>query len=258
MPRSISKVFCLCGTVKSHKGLDQFLNEIWAQVVSLVTAWLRCSPSLCDPSSPSLPVTGTSPVSSLLAWPVLAPLIGRCNSLESTASDKSIFFPQRGRRSSPTSPHPGRNHIGWVGPMSGTEYLKLQGLNFPFQCLQVPGQYLTHLARSLHSRLSEGNHSEQAQGLALDRWTSFQFAGLIKWLLFCWSTTLSGLVKFWGQPRGEAVVYDQTRSWLRWSEICQEIDCSQSFSLHTASLKFAFWMQCFPVITSERGYTLQP
>ena len=47
-------------------------------MVSLVTSWLRCSPSLCDPSSPSLPVTGTSPVSSLLAWPVLAPLVGRC------------------------------------------------------------------------------------------------------------------------------------------------------------------------------------
>ena len=37
----------------------------------------------------------------------------------------------------------------------------------------MPGQYLTHLARSLHSRLSEGNHSEQAQGLALDRSTNF-------------------------------------------------------------------------------------
>jgi len=104
------------------------------QVVSLVTSWLRSSPSLCDPSSPSLPVTGTSPISSLLAWPVLAPLVGR------EEEGQALLH---------------HTLVETILSESG-------------QC-QVPGQYLTHLARSLHSRLSEGNHSEQAQGLALDR-----------------------------------------------------------------------------------------
>ena len=120
------------------------------QVVSLVTSWLRSSPSLCDPSSPSLPVTGTSPISSLLAWPVLAPLVGR------EEEGQALLH---------------HTLVETILSESG-------------QC-QVPGQYLTHLARSLHSRLSEGNHSEQAQGLALDRyhnWATFLYS--LEMLLF--------------------------------------------------------------------------
>ena len=75
---------------------------------------------------------------------------------------------QRGRRPSTAPSHPGRDHIGRDRPVSGKEQLTLQLQHWS----QVPGQYLTHLARSLHSRLSEGNHTEQAQGLALDRWKS--------------------------------------------------------------------------------------
>ena len=84
-------------------------------------------------------------------------------------STTNSYLFQRGRRPSTAPSHLGRDHIGRDRPVSGKEQLTLQLQHWS----QVPGQYLTHLARSLHSRLSEGNHTEQAQGLALDRWKSF-------------------------------------------------------------------------------------
>ena len=83
-------------------------------------------------------------------------------------STTNSYLFQRGRRPSTAPSHLGRDHIGRDRPVSGKEQLTLQLQHWS----QVPGQYLTHLARSLHSRLSEGNHTEQAQGLALDRWKS--------------------------------------------------------------------------------------
>ena len=148
------------------------------QVVSLVTSWLRSSPSLCDSSSPSLPVTGTSPISSLLAWPVLAPLVGR------EEEGQALLH---------------HTLVETILSESG-------------QC-QVPGQYLTHLARSLHSRLSEGNHSEQAQGLALDRyhnWATFLYS--LEMLLF---SVNSCLFQVWSNFGGSYKTKWGPSSWQR-------------------------------------------
>lgn len=108
------------------------------QVVSLVTSWLRQSPALCQPSgSPggaSLPVTGTSPVASLLPWPVLAPLVNR------EEEEQAVL-----------------------------QHTLVTTLLADAENNQVPPQHLAHLASSLLARLQEGGHSEEQAALALDR-----------------------------------------------------------------------------------------
>lgn len=108
------------------------------QVVELITVWLRGSPQLCETGGKGgpgcIPVTGTSPVASLLAWPVLAPLVGR------EESHYSLL-----------------HHTLVETILADTEKSK------------VPAQYLTHLTKSLLSKLQSGSYTEQQTCLALDR-----------------------------------------------------------------------------------------
>lgn len=110
------------------------------QVVELVTVWLRGSPQLTESGGKggpgSIPVTGTSPVASLLAWPVLAPLVGK------EESQYSLL-----------------HHTLVETILADTEKSK------------VPSLYLTHLAKSLVSRLKEAGTGvgQEERDLALDR-----------------------------------------------------------------------------------------
>jgi len=108
------------------------------QVVELVTVWLRGSPILSETGGKggpgSIPVTGTSPVASLLAWPVLAPLVG--------ADDSGYSL---------------LHHTLVETILADTEKSK------------VPPQYLTHLVQSLLSKLRTGEHTEAGACLAIDR-----------------------------------------------------------------------------------------
>ena len=108
-------------------------SYILMQVVSLVTTWLRSSPSLASPSlhgTPSPPVTGTSPLAPLLAWPVLAPLQGREE-----------------------------------GELALLHHTLVEGLLGEGEA-RVPGQYLVHLANSVLDRVREGGLKEEQVRLA--------------------------------------------------------------------------------------------
>lgn len=107
-----------------------------SQVVELVTTWLKGSPQLTEGGArsgqPAIPVTGTSPVASLLSWSVLAPLSGQQGETYSLLHHTLL------------------NTI--LG--DGTK---------------VPPKYLVHLTESLLTRLSSGEHTEPLTCLALDR-----------------------------------------------------------------------------------------
>ena len=124
-----------------------------AQVVSLVTAWLRSGhEATASPSAQSglsVPVPGTSPAASLLPWSVFSPLDAEDRG-EKAASLYSFL------------------------------HLTLVEIVMTSTISQLPSKYLTHLTEGLLARLTSSPeaHSQEQAEAALDRYGQLMAAAI--------------------------------------------------------------------------------